>query len=399
MLRHSLHRFLTLVFSCGVVSCGLGACSIHPLPKDVTGYSTATIVRKIRCEARDAVINAAIEIMHGYGGHREVTEEESLHQAMKGPLNRWENASLTDLGQIAIVYNFTLEGVETDSLTFNADIIKPLRNGSELYSPSLGDALKRDNTRTFTISDTFTTLWNLNPKRHCDFRGSGSGPNSSPNYQYPIAGRIGLDEMIQTFVRMSVSGDLVTDQGANDSTKASAAPADTTTDDSQKPATPPATSPAGSKKSANAAMLPLAGAPKAPAPGAADGSSEPLTPAGSPTMVDTLIFTTTINAGLTPKITLSPIGTALQLEDATLVGSVMRVDTHTVSVALALSKSSNTPSAAAVTSLLNPNTAALFFTHQPKGNGLGEKLALQALVQDRLRRDLRNRASFAVGGP
>ena len=34
----------------------LPACSIHPLPEDVTGVTTYQIVRQIRCETRSAVI-------------------------------------------------------------------------------------------------------------------------------------------------------------------------------------------------------------------------------------------------------------------------------------------------------------------------------------------------------
>jgi hypothetical protein len=48
MLRYSPRNFLASALLYGLVFCGLGACSIHPLPKDVTGYDTAKIVRKIR---------------------------------------------------------------------------------------------------------------------------------------------------------------------------------------------------------------------------------------------------------------------------------------------------------------------------------------------------------------
>ena len=37
----------------------LSACSIHPVPKDVTGVDTYAIVMRVRCEARLAVMRAA----------------------------------------------------------------------------------------------------------------------------------------------------------------------------------------------------------------------------------------------------------------------------------------------------------------------------------------------------
>ena len=55
MSRH-LYRFFALAFSCGFISSG---CAIHPLPENVTGVSTTHIVHRIRCEARDAVLDAA----------------------------------------------------------------------------------------------------------------------------------------------------------------------------------------------------------------------------------------------------------------------------------------------------------------------------------------------------
>lgn len=330
MLRH-FHKYFALGISCGVVFCGLGACSIHPLPNDVTGIKTATIVRKIRCEAKGALEKAGGEIRRSDGRHE---EDGTSPYTAKQPLGSWRQAKLDDLQRIGIVYNFTLEGVESGGLTFNADVIKPLKNGTETFSPSLGNTLKRDNTRTFTVSDSYSSLASLKTE-HCNFN------SSDPNYEYPIVGRIGLDEMIQTFIRLAVSGDVV---GPEDPTK----------------------------------TIPLT-----------------LTPAGPPTMVDTLIFTTTISAGLTPKVTFSPAGTGVQLMDATLVGSVMRMDTHQVIIGMALGKPSAGLSASASAGL-SPKTTALFFTHRAKDSAnTGEALAAQAVTQEFIRRGLR-RVDLAI---
>jgi hypothetical protein len=344
MLRYFPRKFFVSALSYGVVFCGLGACSVHPLPKDVTGYETATIVRKIRCEARDAIRKAAFEILRKRRREEEIpeiTDQNSLHKVSLTP---WEAKRITDLERIGIVYDFTLEGLESNSLTFSADVIKPIKTGGmETFSPSFSDTLKRDNVRTFTVSDSFTTLLNLgakNDKHHCAFQ------SSDPNLAYPIVGRIGLDEMIKTFVRLTVSGDLV--------------------------------------------------APEDPEKPGAGGLT--LTPAGPPTMVDNLTFTTTVSAGLTPQIKLSPVGTDVQLMDASLAGTVMRMDTHTVTIGLALGKSPATLSVAALTELLPSRTTALFLTSQAKQSGSGEVLATQAIAQYYIRRDLRRgRGSIAVG--
>jgi hypothetical protein len=298
---------------CSVLLFGLAACSIHPLPKDVTGYKTATIVRKIRCEARDAVRQASIDYLRRQG-HQDVAEDRSLRSLDGNGANPWGLRKFDFLQRTGIVYSFALQGTETDGLTFSSDIIKPISHGTETFSPSLGNTLNRDNLRAFTVSDTFSSLLNLE-EGHCNFETS-----SGPNFEYPIVGRIGIDEMIKTFVELAVTGEVGVSQ---------------------------------------------------------DPSKEiNLSPAGLPTMVDTITFTTTISAGLTPKIVLSPVGTAAQLMDASLVGTLMRVDKHQVIVGLALAPTAKAPVAA-----INAKTTALFISHSPKGTDTGVAAAAQAVAQ------------------
>ena len=45
---------------CAFAAFVLAGCAIHPLPEDVTGVDTYTIVRQIRCETRQAVIDFAL---------------------------------------------------------------------------------------------------------------------------------------------------------------------------------------------------------------------------------------------------------------------------------------------------------------------------------------------------
>jgi hypothetical protein len=343
MLRYFPRKFFISVLSYGVVLSGLGACSIHPLPNDVTGYKTATIVRKIRCEARDAVLSAVLEILHKDGRHPELNDVASLQSLEKKSLVSWEQNKLNALENIGIVYDFSLHGNETDGLMFTSDIVKPLKNGTETYSPSLGNMTERDNVRAFTVSDSFVSLMKLGSetgdRHHCDF---GNSAPPGPNFEYPIAGRIGLDEMIQTFVRLSVSGDLIS-------------PEDPST-----------------------------------------GKTPSVDPSGAPTMVDTLTFTTTISAGLTPKIALTPAGTGVQLMNATLVGTAARMDVHKVIIGMAIGKSTINLSPTALAALLTPKTTALFFTPRPKNpTNSGEFLAAQAITQYFIRSDLR-RASIAI---
>lgn len=338
MLRYFPRKFFASILSSGLICCGLGACSIHPIPKDVTGYGTATIVRKIRCEARDAIRDVVLQILHRGGRHeeiQEITDETPLRQASFTP---WEQARIKELESIGIVYDFSLTGDETDSLTFNASILEPLKNGMATYAPALGNTTERSNLRAFTVSDSFLTLLELgkNKSNHCYF--GPAGP-SGPNFEYPIAGRIGLDEMVQTFVRLAMSGDLTAEDPSTAFT---------------------------------------------------------LTPSGAPTLVDTLMFTTTVNAGLEPSISLTP-ATGVQLTSASLDGTVKRVDTHQVVIGMAIGKSLTKLSDAQLNQLLNLQTTRLFFTPNPKDPGsLGEALAAQAVTQYYIRHGLLRRGSIAI---
>ena len=147
-----------LIIACLAVS--LAGCSIHPLPEDVTGLKTETIVRKIRCEARQAVIETAVDYIHRHR-HPEVNTAADLRVLYKnigkfaGP---YQQRNLKYFATTGIVYAFSLEGTETDGLAFSANVIRPLAHGMELLMPSAGDTLKRDNIRTFTISDNFLGL-------------------------------------------------------------------------------------------------------------------------------------------------------------------------------------------------------------------------------------------------
>lgn len=230
-------------------SFGLTACAIHPLPENVTGVKTTQIVHRIRCEARDAVLDAA------------ATSPER-QQALK---------------QIGIVYAFSLSGTETDGFTPSATFIAPLATGAWSVNPSVGDTVSRQNVRTFTIIDNYKTLLQMNAQL-CEAQPKGL------NYQYPIVGNIGIAEMIKTFVGLASHTDLGAEQEA---------------------------------------LI---------------GQDTPLATStnGPPTMVDTISFMTTLSAGVTPTLTLTPVGSATQLTGATLGVSFMRVDAHQVIVGLAL---------------------------------------------------------------
>jgi hypothetical protein len=218
---------------------------------------------------------------------------------------------------VGIVYSFALAGTETNSLMASATVTKPLTHGSWSYTPSLGDSLMRENTRAFTVIDNYKTLKKL---QYCDAESTG------PNYQYPIVGTIGIREMTFTFFSLTLDGNLEAEEGT-------------------------------SVTSINTSAK------------------------GPPTMVDTISFTTTVSAGVSPTIMLTPATAAAHLASGSLTGSVGRTDNHQVVIGLAIPTASAPPTKQA--NVTHPRFG-LLVSGYPQRNAV-EDAALEAVNEQILR--------------
>jgi hypothetical protein len=267
----------------------LAGCAIHPLPEDVTGVKTYDIVRQIRCEARQAVFDYATDWLVSskdpYPAYQEIGRQfkEGLRpvHTFSYKLFSGEVAKLVQtFASTGIAYNFQLQMLETDNIDPTTDLLT-FNGKNQFVSPVNGAADRmRQNTRTFTVTDTFDFLLRDIPddpdpehkNNYC------AGFIVGPNYIYPVAGKIGIDRMIGDFVNLTLFANL--------------------------------------------------GAPPASAANPTTATSK-----GPPTMVDQLVFTTTVSLGATPKVTFAPIKTFM---DASIGLKAARTDTHTVTIGLAI---------------------------------------------------------------
>jgi hypothetical protein len=136
----------------------LAGCSTHPLPDDVTRKSTYDIVDQIRCEARRAVIE------HAYN---------------------YKTASLA--------YEFTFDITEGNNATADATWTLPYTLGGNLsLAASAGMNRTRHTNRNFKIVDTFEQLRQM----PC------ADQRLRDDIIYPIAGDIGVYEVVRTFIRL-----------------------------------------------------------------------------------------------------------------------------------------------------------------------------------------------------
>jgi hypothetical protein len=266
----------------------LAGCAIHPVPEDVTGVDTPDIVKQIRCETREALTDIIKEKLKDWAERGSAEAGVLLSQydsapdlisdfhprLFPGPKYVEVRRLINLFAETGVAYNFDLQMTENNDLTTDVSLLKPLTNPKFTLGINAGALRKRTNQRTFTSTDTFGYLVtqlnrpNRYGERYCD------GKIVLNNYIYPIAGRVGVDKTVRTFVELTVFGGLG-------------------------------------------------------GPAAQQGK-------GPPTMVDKLTFTTAINVSATPKVEFTPVSDRFQLANASLKASADRSDRHEVAIGLAI---------------------------------------------------------------
>ena len=189
----------------------LPACSINPVQSQVTGIKTEQIVLFIRCETRLAIQDKAISLLRQYqeGKHEPSQKLADLLNSQRGAawdisagmlMTKDERDFYFRYIKTGIAYDFTFDITEENRATVLADPVRLITNGTVgIGLDGVGD-FARNNTRRFIMSDTFDNLLH-NHSFTCGDR--------SPNFAYPIAGSIGISELISTFVDLNEGKNLV----------------------------------------------------------------------------------------------------------------------------------------------------------------------------------------------
>lgn len=276
-MRITFHANLLALFSLV-----LAGCSIRPIPDDVTRHSTYQITQRIRCEFREELSTLLIGALRSPDfstpKNRLVAEDlhsgrlkfkpffDSVLQKLDDPIRK----TIQRYRAGAIGYDFDFDITQDDNKTASLGLTSPLTRGPLLVALTAKDDRARQNKRTFRVIDTFETLL-VSPimDRVCS---DGKVEVAHKNERYPIDGKINLGEMLDSFISLVQSGNLVGTTGA------------------------------------------------------------PLVP----TFADVITYTTTISGTLNPKLTLSTAGSALQLTGAELNALRQRKDIHKVTIALTL---------------------------------------------------------------
>ena len=263
----------------------LGACAIHPVQQDVTGVPTRAIVDRIRCEARLAVVDKAIDklrkaaVEHRTHGELAIASKfdvivAEFERERGGPITFQPRRLPTERARAfysryintVIAYNFLMQGVENNRAALMADPVRLITNGTAGVVLGASGEFQRDNQRQFELADTFQELLYKPPQ--CESR-----DYLPENFVYPVSGRVGLSEVVDTFI------ELYEDK-----------PLGEFSDDKR-------------------------------------------------VFADTLKFTTTWMGSAAPHVQIDPVGTQWGLNAPTNIGlSASRADTHTLTVAIVMGK-------------------------------------------------------------
>jgi hypothetical protein len=192
----------------------LAACAIHPVQKDVTGFRTVDIVDHIRCESRLAIQDKAIAMLRKYGESNNNPKpiafaadlEKSRGLVWKldpRTLDRDERIFFNKYIETAIAYEFTFDITEANKLDPALSPVGLITGGTVGINLLAGNDLTRQSTRRFALSENFEEVLS-NDKLRC------LESYLPPNFQYPMTGRIGMQELIDTFIDLNQDKDLAT---------------------------------------------------------------------------------------------------------------------------------------------------------------------------------------------
>jgi hypothetical protein len=147
-----------LVFGFAASAIAMAGCSTVPRLEDTTRRTTFDVVQQIRCEARRAVME------HGEG-----------------------------YTTAAIAYDFSFHVAEANANKISSIWRMPFLNGTNFsLDASSGLTLGRQTTRNIKIVDSFDELRNQDCSSHV----------VQPNFAYPVAGDVGVYEVVSTFIRL-----------------------------------------------------------------------------------------------------------------------------------------------------------------------------------------------------
>jgi hypothetical protein len=182
----------------------LNGCAIKPLPEDYAGVNTYEIVRRVRCEMRDAIrgyVIASVREKNPELADR-LKDDHTYRTTDPKLFDTDTQAGLAAYSPTVIGYRFTFNILEKNNATVGAGFSDALTRGAVTLGISGTNQRWRGNERSFRVVDTFERLTMTIDNRYCNMT------SRHADYAYPIAGGLRLDEMVGTFLDLNQSVNL-----------------------------------------------------------------------------------------------------------------------------------------------------------------------------------------------
>lgn len=193
------------------IAAALGGCGVHPLPEDVTPLDTNAIVLQIRCEAREGLKEAALAFLLNpkfqfpektLSRARELASGEiAFADFSPNQLDPVAGFYLAKYEQAAIGYDFNFDMSVTNALSAGTSFTGIVPHQIVNAGAAGGVDLQRQTIRNFRVTDTFGKLRQM---KKCD----EGDDRKFENYAFPVTGRIGLAELVRTFVDLNEHNNL-----------------------------------------------------------------------------------------------------------------------------------------------------------------------------------------------
>jgi hypothetical protein len=211
------------VILAALAATSLTACSLHPIPDDVSPIPTDVIVAAARCELRIGLIRMVEvwleddKVLHASpnpGIMNEGSAFAKLLAAYKARYpKKWEGyeTGWREFLDVAVAYDWTFEITETNSAEADVGFRLPFVNGN--LNASAGGSLAgvRLGKRTFKSQDRISSLLTQRWDNICHDRPGARSTGAVPvgplprnaNLLYPITGSIGLDRVAESFLKVA----------------------------------------------------------------------------------------------------------------------------------------------------------------------------------------------------
>jgi len=191
----------------GLLAVYFGGCALHPLPKDYARVPTVKITKHIRCETQRALHSILVDYLIEFDdvrtsqlGRALKSGSEQLSAGLKGRIHPLAKKRIERFQESVIGYAFRFKITEDNDNSGGMTLSMPFTNGSVAVALAGGKKKTRDNTRKFKIVETLeATALDLD---------CSSTPSQRQNLIYPIAGNIGMEEVLLTFINLSLDGTL-----------------------------------------------------------------------------------------------------------------------------------------------------------------------------------------------